>query len=154
MDGAPVCLSSHISHTQLAVLAASPFPARCHHPRRMPPMKTADLERRLATLAARFEELNTLMAQPETLGDPALLQRYGREYASLTDVVASYNALKHARKQLAETDQMLGDGLDEELRELARDEQEQLRVREADLLHDIQLALLPKDLMDERDAIV
>src|SRR5262249_24654413 len=153
MHGAPVCLS-HSSHPLLAALAAAPFPARRHHLRRMLPMKTADLERKLATLAARYEELNTLMAQPETLADPALLQRYGREYASLSDVVESYNALKHARKQLAETEQMLGDGPEEELRELAREEQEQLRARESDLLHDIQLALLPKDIMDERDAIV
>src|SRR5262249_16784213 len=153
MHGAPVCLS-HSSHPLLAALAAAPFPARRHHLRRMLPMKTADLEHKLATLAARYEELNTLMSQPQTLSDPALLQRYGREYASLTDVVGSYNALKHARKQLAETEQMLGDGLDEELRELAREEQEQLRAREAGLLHDIQIALLPKDIMDERDAIV
>ncbi|HET9981581.1 MAG TPA: peptide chain release factor 1, partial [Ktedonobacterales bacterium] len=40
------------------------------------------------------------------------------------------------------------------LRELARDEQEQLRAREERLLADIKVALLPKDIMDERNAIV
>jgi len=117
-------------------------------------MKTADLDKKLATLEARYEELNTLMAAPETLADPQLVQRYGREFASINDVVSSYKALKDVRKQLAETEEMLADGLDEEMKQLARDEMEQLRNREQGLLKEIQIALLPKDIMDERDAIV
>ncbi|HST86825.1 MAG TPA: peptide chain release factor 1 [Ktedonobacterales bacterium] len=117
-------------------------------------MKTADLDQKLAAIEARYEEINHLMAQPETAGDPALLQRYGREYSSLNDVVQAYKSLQQVRRQLVETEQMLGDGLDDELRELARDELAALRVREELLLKDIQVALLPKDTMDERDAIV
>ncbi|HKB48824.1 MAG TPA: PCRF domain-containing protein, partial [Ktedonobacterales bacterium] len=113
-----------------------------------------DLDHKLATLEERYDELNTIMAQPETLSDPALLQRYGREYSSLNEVVASYKALKDVRRQLAETDELLSDGPDEEMRQLARDELEQLRDRETGLLREIQVALLPKDSMDERDAIV
>jgi peptide chain release factor 1 len=113
-----------------------------------------NLDHKLAALEERYDELNTIMAQPETLGDPALLQRYGREYASLNEVVASYKALKDVRRQLTETDELLSDGLDEELRQLARDELEQLREREMGLLREIQVALLPKDNMDERDAIM
>jgi peptide chain release factor 1 len=117
-------------------------------------MNTDMLDRKLRGLEARYEELNTLMASPETASDPASLQRYGREYASLTDVVQSYRALQEVRKQIAGTEQMLGDGLDEEMRALAYDELEQLRARDAALYRDLQLALLPKDAMDERDAIV
>ena len=117
-------------------------------------MKTNDLDRKLSTLESRYEELNSLMAQPETAGDPALLQRYGREYSSLTGVVGSYKSLNAVRAQLADTEQMLGDGLDDELRALAQDELGQLRTQEETLLRDIQLALLPKDIMDDRNAIV
>ncbi|HLQ11527.1 MAG TPA: hypothetical protein VK134_07980, partial [Ktedonobacteraceae bacterium] len=46
-----------------------------------------DLMEKLASLAQRYEELNTLMAQPEVLDDIALLQRYGREHAELEEVV-------------------------------------------------------------------
>src|SRR5579859_1010502 len=117
-------------------------------------MKTADLDQKLAAIEARYEEINHLMAQPETASDPTLLQRYGREYSSLNEVVQAYKSLQQVRHQLAETEQMLGDGLDEELRDLARDELTALRAREELLLKDIQVALLPKDIMDERDAIV
>jgi peptide chain release factor 1 len=117
-------------------------------------MKTSDLDRKLSTLESRYEELNSLMAQPETAGDPTLLQRYGREYSSLAGVVSSYKSLNAVRAQLADTEQMLGDGLDDELRALAQDELGQLRTQEETLLRDIQLALLPKDIMDDRNAIV
>jgi peptide chain release factor 1 len=117
-------------------------------------MAQTDLDRKLEALEARFEELNTLMAHPQAASDAVLLQRYGREHASLSGVVHKYRALRDVRRERAETEQMLADGLDEELRSLARDELEQLRRREEDLLTDVKLALLPKDIMDDRDAIV
>ena len=117
-------------------------------------MSMDNLERKLSALVSRFEELNRLMAQPETLNDPALLQRYGREYASLNTVVQAYQALQAVRQQIAETEQMLDEGLDEEMRGLASDELTQLRGREEELTRELMVALLPKDIMDDRNAII
>ena len=117
-------------------------------------MQNGDLESKLEAIASRYEELNTLMAQPETATDPALLQRYGREHASLTDVVQTYEALKDVRGQIAGATEMADDALEPEMRELVRDELDHLREREEQLLADIKVALLPKDMMDDRDAIV
>jgi peptide chain release factor 1 len=117
-------------------------------------MNTEDLDRKLDALERRYYDVQELMAQPETLGDPQLLQRYGREAASLSDVVEKYQAWRAVRKEIADTDEMLSGGLDEEMRALAYDELEQLRKREADLQRAMQLALLPKDAMDDRDVIV
>ncbi len=117
-------------------------------------MRTADLDSKLATLESRYEELHSIMAQPETLSDPQLVQRYGREFSSLSGVVESYKSLQNVRRQIFETEEMMADGLDEEMKTLARDELDQLRDREEGLLKEIQVALLPKDIMDERDAIV
>ncbi len=113
-----------------------------------------NLDNKLDALARRYDELNTLMARPDIAADPAALQRYGREHAEIAPVVQAYRALQDVRRQLAETDAMLNDGLEPEMRDLARDEQEQLRAREEGLLADIKVALLPKDIMDERNAIV
>jgi peptide chain release factor 1 len=115
---------------------------------------TLDLERKLQALEERYEELSQLMAQPETTRDPARLQKYGREYTSLSDVVQQYRALQATRREIENTEQMLGDGLDEDMRALAYEELEQLRAREDDLAHAVRLALLPKDIMDDRNAIV
>jgi peptide chain release factor 1 len=113
-----------------------------------------DLDRKLSTLEQRYEELNTLMADPSVTSDPALLQRYGREHSSLSEVVGKYTALKEVRREREETEQLLTSGNDDELRALARDEVERLRRREDDLLAEVKVALLPRDLMDDRNAIV
>jgi peptide chain release factor 1 len=113
-----------------------------------------NLDRKLTALEQRYEELHTIMADPDTASDPALLQRYGREYSSITDVVEKYRALQHVRRQIAETEAMLGDGLDEEMRALAYQEVEDLRARAAELTTEVQVALLPRDIMDDRNAIV
>ena len=117
-------------------------------------MRQDKLEQRLQKLEQRYEELNRLMALPETAADPSLVERYGREYASLTDVVSAYKDLKDVRHGLVETEAMLNDGLDDEMRELAQDELTQLREREQQLLENVKIALLPKDIMDDRNAIV
>jgi peptide chain release factor 1 len=117
-------------------------------------MNLTDLDHKLSALEQRYGELHELLAQPETLADPALLQRYGRESASLEHVVQTYRAWHAVRKEIADTEEMLGEGLDDEMRALAYDELEQLRKREGELQHAVQLALLPKDAMDDRDVIV
>src|SRR6266705_3254370 len=88
-----------------------------------------DLMDKLASLAQRYEELNTLMAQPEMLDDISLLQRYGREHAELEEVVQKYNQLVSNDKQIAEAQEMYEDSDDPEMRALAFEELEHLRAR-------------------------
>ena len=62
-------------------------------------MNVIDLDKKLETLESRHKELETLMADPNTSSDPALLQRYGREYSGLNEVVALYQDLRGTREQ-------------------------------------------------------
>lgn len=108
---------------------------------------------KLADLAQRYNELNNLMAQPEVLEDPSLLQRYGREHAELEEVVHKYNELVDTDKQIAETQEMY-DSEEGEMRDLAYEELENLKKHKEQLLEEVKVALLPKDIMDEKNAIV
>jgi peptide chain release factor 1 len=117
-------------------------------------VNATDLDRKLSTLESRHHELETLMARPETASDPALLQKYGREYAGLNEVVGLYQQLQKTRAQIADTERLMEDGLDPELKELAFEELILLRSRETEQEQALHLALLPKDIMDDRDAIV
>ena len=109
---------------------------------------------RLAILEARYDELNNLMVQPDVIADPNLLERYGREHATLSPLVAKYRDLKETRRQQNNTEEMLGNGLDDDLRALAREELDRLRRQEERLLEELKVALRPKDVMDERNVIV
>ncbi|HEX8730902.1 MAG TPA: peptide chain release factor 1 [Ktedonobacterales bacterium] len=113
-----------------------------------------DLDKKLSTLVSRHKELEALMADPQTASDPALLQRYGREYAGLNDVVALYQELRATREQIAATEGMIAEGLDADLKEMAYDELGSLRASEERRTEALRIALLPKDIMDDRDAIV
>jgi peptide chain release factor 1 len=112
-----------------------------------------DLMSKLASLAERYEELNTLMAQPEVLEDIELLQRYGREHSELEEVVHKYSELIEVDKQIAEAKEMF-ESEEGEMRDLAFEEMERLKARKEQLLEEVKIALLPKDIMDEKNAIV
>lgn len=117
-------------------------------------MNVTDLDRKLSTLESRHHELEELMAQPETASDPALLQKYGREYASLNEVVGLFQQLQKTRAQIEDTERMMEDGLDPEMKELAFEELTTLRGQEDEQSQALRVALLPKDIMDDRDAII
>jgi peptide chain release factor 1 len=117
-------------------------------------VNVTDLDKKLATLESRHKELETLMADPETSSDPALLQRYGREYSGLNEVVGLYQELRKTRDEISSTEGMLDDGLDPELKELAHAELSELKAREEEQTEALRISLLPKDIMDDRDAIV
>jgi peptide chain release factor 1 len=82
--------------------------------------KRTSLLEKLDALEKRYEELNELMVRPEVASDPALMQRYGREHATLSEIVQLYRELRKTQQQYHETEEMLNNGLDEELRVLAR----------------------------------
>src|SRR6266699_2281081 len=114
---------------------------------------TMDLMDKLASLAERHEELNTLMAQPEVLADISLLQRYGREHSELEEVVQKYNELIATNKQIAEAQDMY-DSEEGEMRDLAFEELERLKKWKEQLLEEVKIALVPRDIMDEKNAIM
>lgn len=108
---------------------------------------------KLQTIERRYEELNGLMAQPETATDSSLLERYGREHANLSELVQIYREWQDVDASQRDTEALLNES-DEAMRMLAREELEALRARASALESEIKIALLPKDTMDERDAIV
>src|SRR5438270_461977 len=113
-----------------------------------------DLMNKLASLAQRYEELNTLMSQPEVLEDIPQLQRYGREHSELEEVAQKYSQLQANDQQIAEAQEMYDESDEPEMRELAFEERERLKAHKEQLLDEVKVALLPKDIMDEKNAIV
>ncbi len=113
-----------------------------------------DLMDKLASLARRYDELNNLLAQPEVLEDISLLQSYGREHAELEEVVTKYNELKENDRQLADAQELYETSDDQEMRDLAYEEMQRLKERKEQLLEQLRVSLLPKDILDEKNAIV
>ncbi len=112
-----------------------------------------DIMNKLANVAKRYEELNELLSQPDILNDLSLLQRYGRERAELEEVAQKYYDLVDTDQQIAETQELL-DGDEPEMHDLAYEELERLKAHREEQVEQVRVLLLPKDIMDEKNAIV
>jgi peptide chain release factor 1 len=109
---------------------------------------------RLDSIEKRYEELNQLIAQPELSSNLARLQPLAQEQASLENTVTKYRQYKAVSKALQETQAMLDDGLEPDMIPMVKEEVAKLKKRQDNILHELQLSLLPKDVNQNKDVIV
>jgi peptide chain release factor 1 len=86
---------------------------------------------------------------------PDAYVRLSREFAELSPVVEAIKAYRSTDKEIAELAALIDDsGTDSEVRKLADVERHELLQRKEALTQQIRLALLPKDAMDDHNAIL
>jgi peptide chain release factor 1 len=107
---------------------------------------------RMDQLVKRFDMLEAQMAAgPE----PEAYVKLASEYAELEEMAGKIRALRAAEKEIAELEAMVADkSTDRDMRSLAEAELPDLEERVEGLQRDIQLLLLPKDVADDRNAIL
>jgi peptide chain release factor 1 len=101
----------------------------------------------------RFAELEREIADPELFGNRKRAQEVMREHRSVKQMLALWNELDTARRQLDDNRELATSG-DAELAQMAQEEIPELEKRVADLQREFQIALLPPDENEDRDAIV
>jgi len=101
-----------------------------------------------------YVELERRMADPALVEDINEYKRVHKQYSDLTPIVEVYRTYIATKKQLEETEGMLRGPLDEEMRDLAQLELDELKVKKAELENTIRIMLLPKDPNDEKDVIL
>ncbi|MCJ7769315.1 MAG: peptide chain release factor 1 [Dehalococcoidales bacterium] len=109
---------------------------------------------RLESIEKRYEELTQLIAQPELSSNIARLQTLAQEQASLEDTVTKYRKYKAVFKAMQETQAMLDNGIEPDMIPMAKEEIASLKKRQDDILHELKLSLLPKDVNQNKDVIV
>ena len=111
------------------------------------------MEARLRQAMQRAEEVERLLADPATAKDSAQLQALGREHARLGPVVRLAERLARAEDELSQA-QELTDEPDPELAGMARADVTRLTPEIAALSEELHQLLLPRDPLDDRDAIM
>jgi len=109
---------------------------------------------KLTEVEQRYVELEDKLADPNIVSDPREYQQVAKAHSDLSDIVAKWREYKQTRSRLADTEQMLGEKIEEELRELAQMELDELKARMPVLEEELKLMLLPRDPNDEKDVIV
>ena len=110
-----------------------------------------NLMEKLEALAARYDELQTRLSQPETVADMDNFRRLMKEHADMEELMAAYREYRATADNLAGAREMLEDA---DLCEMAKEEIAQLEPRKEELEKRLQLLLLPKDPNDERNVIL
>ena len=108
---------------------------------------------KLDGLVSRFEEVSTLITDPNVIADQKRYVKLTKEYKELNEIIKArkeymqcLNGLEEARLMMAETDP--------EMREIAREEATACEARIPELEEEIKLLLVPADPQDDKNAIV
>ena len=108
---------------------------------------------KLNKLVNRHNALNELMASPGL--DPSAFAKLSKEYSDLTPIKEAIAELFDAEKQQEDLEEMLKDpSLDKDFKDLAEAELQNLKEQIPTFEHEIKVLLLPKDMDDERNAIL
>jgi peptide chain release factor 1 len=108
---------------------------------------------RIAQIEARFAELEARMASGTLEGEAFVTA--SKEYAELEPVAKAAREVRRLRSELGALDMMAKDlSADGELRDMAVEEIQQVAHDKQLAEHDLAILLLPKDVADERSAML
>ncbi len=109
---------------------------------------------KLNRVVRRHDELARSMAGAGPV-DPEAFARASKEYSDLTPVVDSIKDLLKAEQEVKDLSALIAEsGTDGEMKALAEDELRTLKSRLPELERQVKVLLLPKDEVDDRNAIV
>lgn len=109
---------------------------------------------KLEEIKLRFEELGQLLAQPETMKDMKRFSQFSKEYRDLEKIVIKYDQLRDVRNHLQQAKEVLQKEKDEELREMAKMEIDELEPKIEKLDAEIKELLIPKDPNDDKNVLL
>ncbi|MEM1408207.1 MAG: peptide chain release factor 1 [Bacteroidota bacterium] len=109
---------------------------------------------KLQELKDRFEEVGQLIVQPDAMSDMKKYSKLSKEYKDLEKIVARYDAYKDVISNIDNAKEVLKNEKDEEFREMAKLELDELEPQKADIEAELKQLLIPKDPNDHKEAIL
>jgi peptide chain release factor 1 len=109
---------------------------------------------KLEGIQSKFSEITEQLANPEVIADIKRYVTLNKEFKTLEPIVKAYKEYKNVINNIESAKQILNNEKDEELKELAKQELEDLIKKQEELEKEIKILLLPKDPEDAKNAIV
>ena len=113
-----------------------------------------DIFEQLENVEIRYQEINAMLSDPEITKDSNKLRELSKEEGSLRETVQEYRKYQEVKETLNETEELLNEELDDEMRELAEMEQEELQTEKEALEEKLKFLLIPKDENDGKNIIM
>lgn len=109
---------------------------------------------KLESLYRRWEEIGEQMTRPETISDMKLYVKLNKDYKELEPIVEAYHEYKNILANIDSSKAILQKEKDEEFREMAKEELNDLHERKLDIEEDIKMMLVPNDPQDGKNAVM
>ncbi|WP_264509237.1 peptide chain release factor 1 [Flavobacterium sp. N1719] len=109
---------------------------------------------RLQYVKQRFDEVSDLIIQPDVIADQKRYVQLNQEYKNLKALVEKRDEYVRLTDNLNEANEILADGSDAEMVEMAKMQLEEAKERLPQLEEEIKFMLIPKDPEDAKNVMV
>ena len=109
---------------------------------------------RLDGLDARFEEIGTLITDPNVIADQRRYVKLTKEYKSLETLLAATHRYRKLLEDIEQAKAVLDAETDEDLRAMAREEIDANQAEVPKLEEEIKLLLIPEDPEDSKNVVL
>lgn len=105
------------------------------------------IKRKLQGLIERHEEITTLLGQTQIISDQNKFRNLSKEYAQLEPLVRTFKAYEQVHEDIESANEILKES-NPEIKEMAKEELNNAKVRIEELSTSLEILLLPKDPND------
>lgn len=109
---------------------------------------------KLQAIKDRFEEVGQLIVQPDAMSDMKAYSKLSKEYKDLEKIVTRFDEYQNVLDNLKSTKELLKTEKDEDFRDMAKAELDELETRRDELEEELKFMLIPKDPDDHKDVIM
>lgn len=108
----------------------------------------------LENLKGRFIEVGKTLSDPATISDMKRFTQLNKEYRELETIVKAYDEYQNVLANIDNNKKILETEKDEEFREMAKGELDELDVRKTQIEEELKQLLVPKEPEDERNVLL
>ncbi|TVR04837.1 MAG: peptide chain release factor 1 [Spirochaetaceae bacterium] len=109
---------------------------------------------RLEHVEQQYLDLEQKIADPDVHKDPGRFKTLMQEHAHLSELVECYRRYRKNQEELSDARAMVEAESEPDLRQMARDEVDQLEETAEQLEHELKMLLVPRDPLDEKSSIM
>jgi peptide chain release factor 1 len=109
---------------------------------------------KLEAIFQRWKDVEAELSSPDAMADMKRFAQLNKEYKDLAKIVAEYNIYRNIMSNIDNNKHILATEKDDEFREMAKMELDELLTQQDEMEEKIRLMLIPKDPEDSKNAIV
>ncbi len=112
------------------------------------------MQEKLDQIKQRFDEVNDLIIQPDVIADQKRYVKLNKEYKDLKKIVDARAQYMELSERLKEAKDLIINSEDDEMRDMAKMELEEVEPALEKLEEEVRFMLIPKDPEDEKNAVL